>query len=169
MTPRIHLVRHGRPLVDRSVPAHVWPLDSAYADDVRGLARRLPVSAAWFSSPEPKALSTARLLTAEEVTVVDDLRELERDSTEWIADLAGTVRRAFASPGEPAHLGWEPVEECRRRVVEATAKIRAAHPHDDLVLVGHGTAWTVLAAALTGTPPDLDRWQRLGLPDVIVV
>lgn len=38
-----------------------------------------------------------------------------------------------------------------------------------LFLVGHGTAWTVVAGELAGQPPDLDRWASLGTPDVIVV
>ena len=39
----------------------------------------------------------------------------------------------------------------------------------DVVLVGHGTAWTLLVAELTGEPPDLERWRSLGMPDVITV
>jgi hypothetical protein len=27
-------------------------------------------------------------------------------------------------------------------------------------------AWTVLVAALTGAPPDLEAWERLAMPDV---
>lgn len=37
------------------------------------------------------------------------------------------------------------------------------------MLVGHGTAWTLLAAVLTGTDPDLEKWQALTMPDVVVV
>jgi hypothetical protein len=37
------------------------------------------------------------------------------------------------------------------------------------VLVGHGTAWTLVAADLTGQPPDLERWTSLAMPDVIPV
>ncbi len=47
--------------------------------------------------------------------------------------------------------------------------IRVVHPDQDVVLVGHGTAWTVVAAALTGAEPDLDRWARLGMPDVLTL
>jgi hypothetical protein len=36
-------------------------------------------------------------------------------------------------------------------------------------LVGHGTAWTLLVAALTGEPPDLARWESLAMPDVLTV
>ena len=56
------LVRHGRPLIDRDRPADEWELDPAYADDVRALRSRLPAHAAWFSSPEPKALATAQIV-----------------------------------------------------------------------------------------------------------
>ena len=169
MTGGLWLVRHGRPLVERGSPAHTWPLDPAYADDVRALAPRLPVNAVWFSSPEPKATATAHLLHDGHIGVVDDLREHERHSTDWVEDFTATVRRAFDRPGDPAHPGWEPLEHCRRRVVAASADLRAAHPVGDLVLVGHGTAWTLLAAELRGDRPDLDRWAGLDLPDLIVV
>jgi len=35
-----------------------------------------------------------------------------------------------------------------------------------MVLVGHGTAWTLVAADLTGAAPDLDAWAALRMPDV---
>ena len=38
-----------------------------------------------------------------------------------------------------------------------------------VVLVGHGTAWTVLTAALTSTEPDVERWRALTMPDLLVV
>ena len=102
----LYLVRHGRPQIERSRPAHQWELDPAAYDEIWALrtSGRLPDHAAWFSSPEPKALG-----------------------------------------------------------------ILAAYGDDDVVLVGHGTAWTVLAAALTATEPDLDRWRALQMPDLVIV
>jgi hypothetical protein len=43
------------------------------------------------------------------------------------------------------------------------------HAGEDVVLVGHGTAWTLVVAELTGHRPDLDRWRALAMPDLIVV
>jgi broad specificity phosphatase PhoE len=163
----LYLVRHGRPAIDRSRPAHEWPLDPAYAGDVRALRPRLPQHAAWYSSPEAKAIGTARLLTHEAVEVVDDLREHERHTTEWVEDFETVVRRAFERPDVPAHDGWEPLADTRRRVVAAAAAILDVNPSGDVVLVGHGTAWTLLRAALSGEPPDLDAWTRLSMPDVL--
>jgi broad specificity phosphatase PhoE len=167
----LHLVRHGRPLVVRGVPPHEWELDPAAYDEIWELrtSGRLPAHAAWFSSPEPKALATAELLTDGEVGVLDGLREHVRETTEWIADFDDAVRRAFAVPDAVAVPGWEPLAACRDRVVAAVEGIRAAYGDEDVVLVGHGTAWTVLAAALTGAEPDIDRWRALKMPDLIIV
>lgn len=80
-----------------------------------------------------------------------------------------TVRRVFAHPGVAALPGWEPLDRTRERVVPAVRRILAAHPGDEVVLAGHGTAWTMLASELTGTDPDLEAWAALRMPDVWVV
>ncbi len=165
----LYLVRHGRPLVDTSVPAHSWDLDPQGYDDIWALREsgRLPARAAWFSSPEPKAIGTAALLTDAEVGVIDDLAEHRRESTDWIPDFDDTVRRAFAEPDLAAYDGWEPLAGCRRRVVAAVRPVLATLGDDDVVLVGHGTAWTVLVADLMGAEPDLEAWRALAMPDLI--
>ena len=164
----LHLVRHGRPLLAPGVPAAQWELDPAAYDDVWALraSGRLPHRAAWLSSPEPKAMQTAGLLTDGDVGVLPDLREHER-SGEWVDDFPAAVRRAFAEPDVPAVEGWEPLTACRDRVSRAVRRVLEVHGGDDVVLVGHGTAWTLVVADLTGRPPDLDRWQALAMPDVI--
>jgi broad specificity phosphatase PhoE len=162
----LFLVRHGRPAVEPGRPAHEWPLDPAYSDQVRALRARLPVHAAWYSSPEPKALATALELTDDPVEVVDDLREHERRSAEWVDDFGSVIRRAFARPDRSAYDGWEPLADTRRRVLGGVAGIVDVHPTGDVVLVGHGTAWTLLRAALLDEEPDLDWWAGLAMPDV---
>ena len=94
----LFLVRHGRPVIDRTRPAHEWSLDPAYDDDVRALRGRLSGATAWYSSPEPKAFMTARLLTEAPIEIVPDLREHERHGADWIEDFGDAVRRAFAEP-----------------------------------------------------------------------
>ena len=167
----LFLVRHGRPLVDRSRPASEWELDPAAYDDVWALrtSGRLPERAVWFSSPEPKAVATAELLTDDDLGVVDGLCEHIREGTEWLEDFEDAVRRAFAVPDAVAVPGWEPLAVCRERVVAAVDGILAACADSDVVLVGHGTAWTVLAAVLTRTQPDLQRWRSLAMPDVVTL
>ncbi|MGA8256007.1 MAG: histidine phosphatase family protein [Nocardioides sp.] len=165
----LHLVRHGRPLVDLALPAHEWELDPAGFDDVWALRERLPKVATWYSSPEPKAMQTASLLTDGPVGVIDGLREHVRQSTVWHDDFAAVVRRAFAEPTTSVEPGWEPLDRCRERVVTAVRPVLAAHTGEDVVLVGHGTAWTLLVAEIAGAPPDLEAWSRLQMPDVLTV
>ena len=167
----LHLVRHGLSEPRTGVPAHEWELDPAGFDDVWALREsgRLPARAAWFCSPEPKAIATAQLLTESDVGVVDDLREHVRSSTAWLDDFTETVRRAFAEPDLPAYDGWEPLAACRERVVPAVRRILDVHQGKDVILVGHGTAWTLVVADLSGEPPDLDAWQALAMPDLVVL
>ena len=168
----IHLVRHGRSLVDQDAPPDTWPLDPAGYADVEALRNsgRLPPAGTWFSSPEVKARETAARLTDAPVTVVGALAE-HRRGVHWFesADQFGAaVRAAVERPDERVVPEWEPVSLTRLRVVPAVRALRAAH-QGDLVLVGHGTAWTILVAALTGTAPDLAAWERLAMPDLWAV
>jgi broad specificity phosphatase PhoE len=172
----LHLVRHGLPLIDPERPAAEWELDPAGFDDVWALRERLPSRAAWFCSPEPKAQQTAQLLTDSDVGIIDELREHERGVTAWVEDpdaWHAVVRRVFTHPGEPSLPGWEPLNRTRERLLPAVRRILDVHGglagDRDVVLVGHGTAWTLLVAELTGEPPDLERWRSLGMPDVITV
>ena len=166
----LHLVRHGLSAPAPGTPAAEWDLDPAGYDAVWALrsSGRLPTRGAWFTSPEPKAVQTAQLLTDAPVGVLPDLREHERTG-EWIEDFPAAVRRAFDRPDQPAVDGWEPLAACRGRVVPAVRRVLDVHGDDDVVLVGHGTAWTLVVADLTGQPPDLDRWAALAMPDLITV
>ncbi|HET7358337.1 MAG TPA: histidine phosphatase family protein [Nocardioidaceae bacterium] len=171
---RLYLVRHGRPRIQPDKPASSWPLDP---DGLPGIDRLrssglLPERARWFSSPEPKAQGTARRLTDSDIIVVDELREQERAVTPWFGDRAdweALVRRVFAEPDRSALPGWEPLSATRDRLLPAVRRILAECPDDPLVLVGHGTAWTVLVAELTGEPPDLGAWAGLAMPDLWIL
>ena len=168
--PRLFLVRHARPLVDPATPPRTWGLDPHRLSDLAVLrgSGRLPDEAAWYSSPEPKAIDTAHALTDREVTVVDALAE-HRRGAHWFdrpEDFAAAVRRAFDDPDVPAAPEWEPLDETRARLVPAVRRIVDAHPDTDVVLAGHGTAWTLLVSELTGRPPDLDAWAASRMPDV---
>ena len=167
----VHLVRHGLPLIDYEQPASAWPLDPVGTDAVRELRRsgRLPERATWFCSPEPKALETARLLTDDRVEVVDGLREQVRLQVGWIEDIDVVRRAAYASPDRPAYEGWEPLAATRRRAGDAVHELLRTHPKGDLVLVGHGTCLSLVAAELTGTAANPNAPSAMGFPDVVTI
>ena len=168
---RVHLVRHGLPLVDPDRPASDWDLDPAAEHTVRELraSGRIPQDARWFTSPEPKARQTAALLTDRPVEVVDALREQVRLHVGWIPDFEAVLTAAYDEPDRAAYEGWEPLETTRRRVTTAVRDLMRRHPNGDLVLVGHATCLSLVAADLTGTPVDPRAPTSLGFPDVVTV
>lgn len=164
----LHLVRHGLPVLDPQQRAADWQLDPAGFDDIWALheSGRLPQRAAWFCSPEPKAQHTGSTADRRRGRGHRRLREHKRGPL-WIEDFQDHVRAAFVRSDQPAAPGWEPLDTTRARLVPAVLRILAVHGDDDVVLVGHGTAWTLLVAELTGSEPDLQRWRSLAMPDVI--
>lgn len=52
------------------------------------------------------------------------------------------------------------MSEVIRRCERATADSAS-----DVVLVGHGTAWSLLVAEILDRPVDVDAWQRMTMPD----
>ena len=181
----LHLVRHGRSRPDTGQPAEQWLLDPAGVPDLLGLAasHRVPSDTPTYSSAEPKALGTAHVLAHPDrpvdaarahlcgcsaVTVVEELGE-HRRRPRWFDDPAefrDAVRRAFADPLTASVPEWEPLVDLRDRLVPAARRLLDRHPETDVVLVGHGTAWTLLVSELTGTAPDLEAWAMLRMPDV---
>lgn len=159
----LHLVRHGRPMKVEPTPAVLWELDPDGLTEVTSLRPELPRPAYWVSSAEPKAMTTARLLTDGPIRVDPGLGEQRRGG--WVDDFETVLGMAFAQPDEPAAPGWEPLADTRTRVLRVVRRLLADGPAD-LVLVGHATAWTVLVAELTGTPADLAAWSGWRMPGV---
>jgi broad specificity phosphatase PhoE len=166
----LHLIRHGPPEVQRSVPPHEWRLSAAARDGMLALLESgvLPSGARWSSSPEPKAMETARFLADGPIVPVHGFREQIRPAG-WLdseADYRDAVRTAFEHPQSSALPGWEPLDRTRTRVTVALRHlVESSCPQSPLVAAGHGTAWTLLVSELTGCPPDLDAWSRMLMPD----
>lgn len=180
---RLHLVRHGPPRIDPATSPHEWHLDQTRLQEVTALAASgvLPTGARWLSSDEPKAVETAELLGAPHLEVVPGLREQGRP-VGWFDDYAVHIHRALVRQDEPAGQGWETAAATRARVVAVVRELldgaggrgRArdhvpAGASPDVVLVGHGMAWTLLVSELTGTGVDLAAWERMRMPDHCVI
>lgn len=164
----LFLVRHAEPDVNPTRDATTWDLLPGAEVQLKQIAEQLPPDARYFCSPEPKATTTARLLTPEPVEVVADLREHER-GRDWLEDYQGTVIRSLLRPIQSAHPGWDTAFRTQQRVVEAVRRLLDRLPDKPLVLVGHGIAWTLLVAEFTDSDPDPELWASLGMPDLITV
>jgi broad specificity phosphatase PhoE len=122
----------------------------------------LPEVARWFTSPQRKALQTAERLGHAEAEVIADFREQERPGA-LLNDFEGIVKQSLLDPSEPPSDGWESAHSTRERVVSAALDL--LEDGTPVVLVGHGFAWTLLAAHLTRTEPDFEMWRSISMPD----
>lgn len=167
----LHLVRHGRPLVDPSVAPPEWQLDPDGFAEIEALRAALPTSvseASWFSSDERKALRTAQRLTDSSVKAVPGLREAVRGAyVEDRTTFTDAVIRGLQCPATAALPGWEPLERTRERVARSVSDL-VSRSAGEVVLVGHGTAWTLLISYLLDTPFS-HTLPAMGMPDLLIL
>ena len=161
----VYLVRHAEVELRADVSAPAWELTPAG----RAAAARLADAPLWrevervATSPEPKALETARpLARAAGVPLVEepDLREVARAGTPILAaaDYRALVGRYLS--GEQV-AGWEPAERARSRIETCIARL-VAEGRGPLAIVSHGL---VLSLYLALTPAE---WEAIPLPAVAV-
>lgn len=167
----LHLVRHGKPVIDPRLPPGEWTLDPTGLDAVETLREALPTSAQraiWCCSSERKAIETAQHLTAAEVAIVPELREAERGS--YLQDGAvftDAVTRGLQDETTAALPEWEPLQRTRQRVRQAVDAI-ASRELGDVAFVGRGTAWTLLVADLLGEANPA-AFPRMSMPDLLTI
>ena len=162
---RLLLARHGQS-VWNEVRRFQGGTDVALSDTGRAQARALgralrryrPVTA--YVSPQARARETAEIALAGggvPLVPVEELRELSLGAWEGC-----TIDEIRAQSGDPygawvrAPLdcpppGAEPLPDVSRRVLDAIARISAAHPNgDDVLVVAHGGVISVYACDVLG-------------------
>src|SRR5699024_8078659 len=134
-----------------------WPLAPGASVAELTAAGVLPAAGTWFTSPEPKARRTASLLTDAPVQVLEGLAETGRDGQVLPAEqFQQTVSDYLVAGVAPA--GWESRVDATLRIVNTAQAAMEMTKDGDCVLVGHGTAFTLLIAALAGRAPDAAAW-----------
>ena len=165
------LIRHSVPEVDPDRPASEWSLSaegvSRCETITSDLERFLP--AVMFSSPETKAMETARhigLHLGIGFSVGEDLREHRRPATFLPqSEFQENIRRFFESPDSIVY-GSESSNDVAERIEAEIRRSLAEHPEGNILMVTHGTAMT----SFTSCHTDADAyslWQSLGLPAYI--
>ena len=150
---KLFLVRHAWPQRDSRTPPETWPL----SETGRQQAKRVPLP--WeeidvvVSSPEPKALETARLASGREPTHDEDFREVERP---WTAGYADALREYFEGR-EPR--GWESRSIAVSRGLDAIGRHATGRA---LAIFSHATLLTLMVAEIERTTPTFDRWLDVG-------
>ena len=158
--PTVFFITHPDVAIDPGVAVPDWPLNG------RG-RERMHAMTAWpwargvrrvFASSERKARDGAEILTAglglAGYSTVAALGENDRSATGYLSkqEFETTVDAFFAHPQESVR-GWESAANAQARIVGAVDRIVSQPPdEDDLAIVGHGGAGTLLYCHLAGLP-----------------
>jgi broad specificity phosphatase PhoE len=164
------LVRHGRPKIDPDTPATTWGLCDEGREGCERLAGQILdlKPTAIVSSPEPKALQTARIIGDRlglKVEVDPGLHEHKRQHLSFGTEeeFRARIAQVFAEPHAPIP-GGESAHEAYERVAETLAR----HKGEPLLAVTHGTVLSLyLAEKLACDAHDL--WRSLHMPDAFVL
>jgi len=161
------LVRHAEsaPRADR--PASAWGLTERGRAQAAAAAARIGAHAprVLASSPEPKAVETARRIADAlglETRAVPGLEEHARETAPFLAD-PDDFRRAvlgmLARPDERV-FGEESADECLARFRAALDGLMATQP-GNVAVVTHGTVMSLWLEPVLGIPAS-DVWRSLG-------
>jgi broad specificity phosphatase PhoE len=165
---RLILIRHSLSAVRPDVPPAKWHLAPEGVTRAKAFAGRLDLSAASqiFSSAEPKAVETARVLGevwGRPVAEVPDLHEHERPEHRMVSrqQFAARIAALFARPSEIV-FGSESADGARQRFTAAVSGLVDRHD-GDIVIVTHGTVMALFIASHTGKDA-FELWKQLQMP-----
>jgi broad specificity phosphatase PhoE len=167
---QLYLIRHAHTRMTGGA-AERWPLSEKGRREARILARQ----DFWrkveliFSSPEPKASSTAKPAARRwgvPLRIVDCLRELHRPRL--IPDYRKAIARLFANP-EQSIAGMETAAQAAGRITHCIRELVAAHPGQTLAVVSHGLVLTLFLAQLDDRWPTTSEWRAVPFAGLITV
>lgn len=152
---RFFWVRHGPTHARAMLGWSDLPADLSDTARISRLAAHLPAGAAVVSSDLVRAVATADALAGARLRLPHDRDLREIHFGEWelqevaaVADRAG-LRAFWDMPGSVRAPGGECWDDLRARTDRAVARLVAAHPGRDVVVVAHmGTILTQLQRAL---------------------
>lgn len=177
MTTLVYLLRHGATALNRLVPYRLQgrgsdpSLDPEGQDQARRAAEALaslPISAV-YTSPLARAFETAAAAALPhrlDPVAVPGLIEADIGRWEGLtwdeAQAQDPVHHAqfHAHPGATAYPGGESFLDVSRRVAPVIAALAAAHPGEQIIVVGHNVVNRAYLASLLGLPIDRARSLR---------
>lgn len=151
--------------------AECWPLSEEGERQADILAQR----SFWreveliLSSPEPKALQTAKPAARRwsiPLEIANCLREVRRPHL--IPDYENTIARFFSDP-ESGIGDLEPAAQASKRITRCIKGLSTKHPGKTLAIVSHGLVTALFLARLEGRWPTVAEWRAIPFADLAVV
>ena len=172
-------IRHAAVAQDPTISSHEWVLSKDGRSRTRALIPHITsISEATptriITSHEQKAKQTGQII-AEALdlpcTTAPGLQEHNRTGAPYfenVTDFRNTIQQLFLQPDELI-FGTETATQARTRFTQAIHTLLAQYPSDTLAIVTHGTILTLFLAHHNPHLDPITFWQRLKLPDLVVV
>lgn len=172
--PKLMLVKHSLPAIVPGIPARDWHLNDVGRERCLELAEQLKPHQLEIiiTSHEPKAAETGRIVAKQlqlPCSEADDLHEHERSNEHYVdqATFQAKVRAFFDQPAALVY-GLETANQAHSRFAGAVTQLQQTYPHQNLVIVAHGTVISLYVSRLLKLDP-YALWSELGLPALIVL
>ena len=165
----LHLIRHAAVTIDPEVPSADWQVTPDADAAVRQLVstHNLPHCERVFSSPQPKAVATAKVLANEldaKVEIREGLEEHHRKNEAFIeseAEFLSRLEQFFQHSGTLV-FGSETAKASLLRFHRTVAAIMAERGQTEII-VTHGTVMSLFLGKLGGDAFEI--WKTLSTPD----
>ena len=168
------LVKHALPQIDPTVSANQWRLSEEGQHFSRVLARKLAQYGLdlIFSSVEPKAIETARIVATaleKRIEVVEGLHEHDRNNVGFLEKkkFEASVAQFFNQPNLLT-FGNETANQAHHRFSRTVMGIIEKYADKNIALITHGTVLTLFVSRLVGIEP-FAFWKDLALPSWVVL
>ena len=168
------LVKHALPRIDPMLPANQWKLSEMGQHFSQVLAQKLAQYELdlIFSSVEPKAIETARIVATtleKPVEVVESLHEHDRNNVGFLEKkkFEASVAQFFNQP-DLLTFGNETANQAHQRFSRAVIGIIEKYVDKNIALITHGTVLTLFVSRLVDIEP-FTFWKDLELPSWVVL
>jgi broad specificity phosphatase PhoE len=175
------LVKHAMPELNDNLPAKEWVLGEKGKKQAekfsKFIAENLDFDTVIYSSPEPKAMATAQILSEKlnaSIELEKNLKELDRPVLNIVSEEVHNDRNEaiFENPGE-AVIGDESANEALARfekgIKEVMTKPLVDSMKDERIVVTHGTVMSLFLSKYNSELQAFDVWKTLSCPSYAIV
>jgi broad specificity phosphatase PhoE len=166
----LYLIRHARTKMSDAA-AECWPLSKEGERQADILAQQSfwREVALILSSPEPKALQTAKPAARRwsiPVETTNCLHEVRRPHL--IPDYENAIARFFSNPKSSIE-DLEPAAQASERITRCIKGLSIKHPEKTLAIVTHGLVTALFLARLEDRWPTVAEWRAMPFAGLAVI
>ncbi|APD06869.1 hypothetical protein UJ101_01350 [Flavobacteriaceae bacterium UJ101] len=164
----ILLLRHYKTIIDEKVPSSLWTLESNYLNKMPSFSKQADII---YTSPEPKALITAKLISERfkiDYIIEPKLSEISRDQGGFVKNYNDTVKQYFQEKDRfDNKYMWEDYLSAEKRIYHFLKDL-SDKKHNYPLIISHGMLISILYSQIKKV--DTYRfWEELNFGEELII